>query len=68
MELGNWASELPIPKTSLEDFVTVITPGEEKDLFLKFIRKMLTWDQVARATANEIIPNEWLMMHHEDML
>ncbi|KAJ5956260.1 protein kinase [Penicillium viridicatum] len=41
---GNWVSELPIPKTSLEDFVTTIPPGEEKDQFLRFIRKILTWD------------------------
>ncbi|KAL3474093.1 protein kinase [Aspergillus californicus] len=60
-EQGNWTlSEAPIPKTSLEDFVTVIPPGEEKDLFLKFIRRMLVWDPVERAVANEIIDDEWL--------
>ncbi|KAJ5796120.1 protein kinase [Penicillium psychrosexuale] len=58
---GNWISEPPIPKTSLEDFVTTIPPGEEKDQFLRFIRKILTWDPEVRATANEIIPDEWLM-------
>ncbi|KAF9248005.1 hypothetical protein DTO013E5_5034 [Penicillium roqueforti] len=58
---GNWISEPPIPKTSLEDFVTTIPPGEEKYQFLRFIRKILTWDQEVRATANEIIPDEWLM-------
>ncbi|PGG99066.1 CMGC/SRPK protein kinase [Helicocarpus griseus UAMH5409] len=59
---GNWIyDELPIPKTSLEDFVTTIPPGEEKDQFLRFIRKILTWDPKARATSNEIIPDEWLM-------
>ncbi|KAK2809539.1 hypothetical protein FQN50_003807 [Emmonsiellopsis sp. PD_5] len=57
---GNWISEPPIPKTSLEDFVTAIPPGEEKDQFLRFIRKILTWDQEARATSNEIILDEWL--------
>ncbi|KAK9859592.1 Serine/threonine-protein kinase [Penicillium brevicompactum] len=41
---GNWVSELPVPKTSLEDFVTTIPPGEEKDQFLRFIRKILAWD------------------------
>ncbi|KAI2726113.1 hypothetical protein CBS147332_3000 [Penicillium roqueforti] len=58
---GNWISEPPIPKTSLEDFVTTIPPGEEKDQFLRFIRKILIWDQEVRATANETIPDEWLM-------
>ncbi|KAJ5618219.1 hypothetical protein N7528_006862 [Penicillium herquei] len=65
---GNWVSECPIPKTSLEDFVTTIPPGEEKDRFLQFIRKILTWDPDVRATANEIIPDEWLMRPVENML
>lgn len=58
---GNWVSEVPVPKNSLEDFVTTIPPGEEKDQFLRFIRKVLTWDPEVRATSNEIIPDEWLM-------
>ncbi|KAJ5515891.1 protein kinase domain-containing protein, partial [Penicillium freii] len=52
---GNWVSELPIPKTSLKDFVTTIPPGEEKDQFLRFIRKILTWDPEVRTL------DEWLM-------
>ncbi|EEP82103.1 predicted protein [Uncinocarpus reesii 1704] len=64
---GNWASEPPIPQTSLEEFVTTISPGEEKDQFLRFIRKLLTWDPEVRATTNEIYPDEWLMRSHEDM-
>ncbi|PGH13045.1 hypothetical protein AJ79_03882 [Helicocarpus griseus UAMH5409] len=40
-EQGNWASDPPIPKTSFKDFVTTIPPGEEKDQFLRFIRKIL---------------------------
>ncbi|KAM5433064.1 hypothetical protein MferCBS31731_007288 [Microsporum ferrugineum] len=59
--------EAPIPKTSLEDFVTTIPPGKEKDMFLRFIRKILTWDQEARETANEIILDEWLMMPNESL-
>ncbi|KAL2842488.1 kinase-like protein [Aspergillus pseudodeflectus] len=60
-ERGNWISEPAIPKLSLEDFITTIPPGEEKDLFLKFIRSLLTWDPDTRASANGIIPDEWLM-------
>ena len=68
-EQGSWAfeCELPISETSLEGFVTSISPGKEKDLFMKFIRKALTWDQEARATANELIEDEWLMMRDEDL-
>ncbi|KAE8353518.1 protein kinase [Aspergillus coremiiformis] len=60
-EQGNWVSEIPIPQTSLEEFVTTIPPGEEKDMFLRFIRKILTWDPEIRATSSEIIQDEWLM-------
>jgi serine/threonine protein kinase len=52
---------MPIPPGSLEDFVTTIPAGSEKVLFLNFIRKMLTWDPEVRATANELIEDEWLM-------
>lgn len=55
-------------QTSLEDFVTTIPPGKEKDLFLSFIRKILTWDPEARFTANELIRDEWLMKPSEEML
>ncbi|KAJ5703237.1 hypothetical protein N7488_010785 [Penicillium malachiteum] len=65
---GKWISECPIPKTFLEDFVMTIPPGEEKDRFLKFTRKIFTWDPDVRATANEFIPDEWLMRPYEDML
>ncbi|KAJ5953482.1 kinase-like protein [Penicillium verhagenii] len=49
------------PTLTHRDFVTTIPPGEEKDQFLRFIRKVLAWDPEVRATSNEIIPDEWLM-------
>ncbi|PWY82057.1 kinase-like protein [Aspergillus heteromorphus CBS 117.55] len=54
---GNWTSDVPIPQTSLEEFVTTIPPGKEKEAFLRFIRKILTWDAEVRATSVEIIPS-----------
>ncbi|KAI1912232.1 hypothetical protein LOZ61_003394 [Ophidiomyces ophidiicola] len=63
-EDGNWAlsSELEIPQNSLEEFVTSIPPGEEKDQFLRFIRKMLTWDPKKRARADELAgKDDWLL-------
>jgi serine/threonine-protein kinase SRPK3 len=68
MATGNWISEPPIPQTSFEDFVTTIPPGEEKEMFLKFIRKILTWDPEVRATSSEIIEDEWLMRPVDDMM
>ncbi|KAI1834470.1 hypothetical protein DTO006G1_108 [Penicillium roqueforti] len=62
-EQGNWVSEPPIPKTTLEEFVTTIPPGEEKDRFLRFIRKILTWDPEVRADSYELMQDEWMMRH-----
>ncbi|GIZ46242.1 hypothetical protein CKM354_000937500 [Cercospora kikuchii] len=58
---GNWKSEPPIPTTSLEEFVTTIPLGEGKNLFLRFVRRVLTWDPDDRATTNEIFTDPWLM-------
>ncbi|KAK2757613.1 hypothetical protein FQN54_004582 [Arachnomyces sp. PD_36] len=65
-EQGNWACELPIPNTSLENFVTTIPPGEEKDQFLRFIRRILTWDPEVRANSYELIQDEWMMRPPEE--
>ncbi|PIG83706.1 hypothetical protein AARAC_011782 [Aspergillus arachidicola] len=65
---GNWISESPIPKSSLEELVTTIPPGEEKDQFLRFIRKILTWDPEKRVTSIEVVPDEWLTRPVEDFM
>ncbi|OQV11245.1 Protein kinase domain-containing protein [Cladophialophora immunda] len=66
-EEGNWISEPPIPETSLENFITTVPPGEEREMLLKFIRKMLTWDPEVRATSSKILEDEWLMTPVDDI-
>lgn len=36
-------------------------------MFLRFIRKLLTWDPEVRATSNELILDEWLMTPAQDI-
>lgn len=67
LETGNWIYDYPIPQTSLEEFVTTIAAGEEKDLFLKFIRKILTWDPKARATSDVLVEDQWLRTRVETL-
>lgn len=43
----------------LDDCVTCMT-GEEKELFLKFVRKMLQWLPEERRTAKELREDPWL--------
>ncbi|KJX97122.1 protein kinase [Zymoseptoria brevis] len=57
---GRWTADLPIPKRSFEDIVTVIEPGEEKDQFIEFLKKIFTWDTVQRANSYELLQDEWL--------
>jgi serine/threonine-protein kinase SRPK3 len=57
---GEWDSQPPIPDTSLEQFVTSIHDGRDKELLLKFVRKMLTWDPDQRASEEELMEDEWL--------
>ncbi|EFR05429.1 CMGC/CLK protein kinase [Nannizzia gypsea CBS 118893] len=64
---GEYIGEAPIPKASLEDFVTTISSEKEKELFLRFIRRMLTWDPDERATTDQIICDPWLMLTPEEM-
>lgn len=68
--IGNWVSEPPIPRTSFEDFITTIPPGEEKSQFLRFIREILTWDPEVRPNSYELIQDEWMMRppSEEDMV
>jgi hypothetical protein len=58
---GNWASKPPFPKTSFEDLVTTIPPGEEKYQFLRLIRRILTRNMEARANSYELIYDERMM-------
>lgn len=34
--------------------------GEDKDLFIKFARRMLKWMPEERATAKELLDDPWL--------
>ena len=50
---------LPIPKISLEERVSVLE-GEEKELFLDFIRSMLKWRPEDRKSATELLKHPWM--------
>ncbi|KZT02281.1 protein kinase [Laetiporus sulphureus 93-53] len=56
---GNWKGVADIPKTSLEDAEKNLA-GEDKALFLHFVRKMLRWKPEERASARELLDDPWL--------
>ncbi|KAJ5100646.1 kinase-like protein [Penicillium angulare] len=59
-ESGQWIGEVKIPDLSLEDSEEYLE-GENKDQFMKFMRKMLHWDPDCRQTARELMQDEWLV-------
>lgn len=58
--IGTWKGEAAIPVTNLSDQESRLQ-GEEKALFLKFMRKMLHWKPEDRKSIRDIIEDEWLL-------
>ncbi|CAN9335049.1 unnamed protein product [Alternaria alternata] len=59
---GHWtggSKGVTIPKISLEERVSVLK-GEEKELFLDFIRSMLRWRPEDRKSATELLKHPWM--------
>ncbi|KAG6898854.1 hypothetical protein C0993_003519 [Termitomyces sp. T159_Od127] len=51
----------PMPWTKLETTLKVWEgEGEDRDLFLCFMKKMLQWDPQDRPTAKQLLEDEWL--------
>ncbi len=58
---GNWKGAIEIPSDSLEDSEEQLR-GENKALFLDFMRKMLQWVPEKRQTAKQLLGHPWLSM------
>ena len=61
---GKWKADFKIPDTSLETRLTRLD-GEEKVLFLQFLRKMLKWVPEERQTTRELLDDPWLNIAQE---
>lgn len=59
---GDWIAhhEAPVPPVSLETLETRLV-GEEKELFLGFIRSMLKWMPEERKTAKQLLEHPFLL-------
>ncbi|RAL12337.1 putative protein kinase [Aspergillus homomorphus CBS 101889] len=56
---GNRIGAVNVPRASLEDSEEYLE-GENKELFMQFVRKMLQWDPEARLSARELLMDPWL--------
>lgn len=60
---GNFCAGIPVPAArSLEQRETRLT-GEDRDCFLRFMRKMLKWEPELRDSAKELAEDEWILKH-----
>ncbi|XHG09834.1 hypothetical protein AWENTII_012872 [Aspergillus wentii] len=57
---GKWKDLAPIPDIKLEGLASDIK-GDNKEGFLRFMRKALMWKSEDRPTARELMFDEWLM-------
>jgi serine/threonine protein kinase len=56
---GNWRGAAEVPKENLEEAEKRLE-GEEKRLFLDFVRKMLKWKPEERSSAKDLLDDLWL--------
>ena len=56
---GNWIGATSLPNDSLEQS-EVNLEGEDKALFLAFVRKMVRWRPEERCSAKELLRDPWL--------
>lgn len=58
---GEWIGQIPIPERSLESSETRLQEGDEKELFLIFMRAILQWKPEDRSDLEDVYMDEWLM-------
>jgi serine/threonine-protein kinase SRPK3 len=59
MNLGNFKPHITITESSLEDEEENLQ-GEEKTMFLQFLKKMIQWAPEDRRSAKELMEDPWL--------
>lgn len=61
--IGNWKGSVPIPDQSFEIREQWLH-GEDRALFVQFLRRMLCWMPEERPVAEELAFDEFLMQPH----
>ncbi|KAF2139556.1 uncharacterized protein K452DRAFT_254010 [Aplosporella prunicola CBS 121167] len=62
-DAGEFCAGIPIPDpTPLERRETSLE-GEDRECFLRFMRKMLQWEPEKRCSAGELAEDEWILKH-----
>lgn len=68
---GVFSAGIPIPRRRTLDDRETSLQGEEnkedRECFLRFMRKMLQWEPEKRSSAKELAEDEWILKHTTDV-
>lgn len=60
---GDFCAGIPIPPSKPLEHRETSLEGEDRDCFLRFMRKMLQWEPEKRSSAKELAEDEWIVKH-----
>lgn len=63
--LGEWLGLADIPEGRTLESLETRFETRDKNAFLRFVRKALTWMPEQRATAKELLQDPWLLGSHK---
>jgi serine/threonine-protein kinase SRPK3 len=67
---GDFSAGIPLPRSrTLEDRETTLQDGDDKEdreCFLRLMRKMLQWEPEKHSSARELAEDEWIVKHTTD--
>ncbi|KAK7513784.1 kinase-like domain-containing protein [Phyllosticta citriasiana] len=62
---GDFCAGIPIPESAPLEHRVSSLEGEDKECFLRLMRKMLQWEPEKRSSARELAEDEWILKHTE---
>ncbi|KAG6290732.1 hypothetical protein E4U46_001627 [Claviceps purpurea] len=63
-DAGEFCAGIPIPEPRPLEQRKTSLKGEDKDCFLRFMRKMLQWEPEKRSSAKELAEDEWIVKQY----
>ncbi|KAG6269755.1 hypothetical protein E4U47_003983 [Claviceps purpurea] len=63
--IGNFRAGISLPEPKTLEQREKFLKGEDKECFLRLMRKMLQWEPEKRSSAKELLKDEWILKHLE---
>ncbi|OAA43706.1 serine threonine protein kinase, CMGC group [Metarhizium rileyi] len=60
---GSFIGDIPLPSPAPLEKIESSLEGEARELFLRFMRKMLQWEARNRSSAKELLQDEWIRIN-----